>query len=175
MASPEQRLARYLDIEHRLNRFFSGFDYCLRECVQPFLDAHPDTPCTACCTDRYYQKYDLDTPAYTLLTRERVRLYGSPADHASRCPETPCEYHTQQGCLLFTHKSPICLSFMCRESIDYLRENIGIYTYDYLGVYYALEWLLTGDLPESERMCLIQDIDEMTRRIENHVSTQRIP
>ena len=140
----ETYLKRYLDIESILNEFFENADYCLKYCILPSIDKMGPTP--GCCKDRYYQKYDLDYPAFDLLKSEREVLYGTPDSTRWLKRISPCEYHTLSGCILKTHKSPICLSFFCRDGIDFLRNQYAIYTYDYLGMNYALEWILTGDL-----------------------------
>ncbi len=146
MSSIEENLEKYLDMERILNLFFSEFDYCLSRCIMEEHRRLPSAPCIGCCKDRYHVKYDLDDPAFDLLRKEREALYGKPEERARVRRVSPCEYHSNFGCIVETHKSPICLSFMCRESIDDMRERFGIFEYDYIGFNYALEWILTGDL-----------------------------
>ncbi len=32
---------------------------------------------------------------------------------------SPCAYHDpEHGCILKSHKSPVCLAFLCRKAID---------------------------------------------------------
>ncbi|MCG8472958.1 MAG: hypothetical protein MI742_14050 [Desulfobacterales bacterium] len=150
MEKARENLNHYLEMEEILNRFFTLFDYCLKDCVLPELHRNGNQPFAACCKNRYYKIYDLDEPAFHLLRQEREALYGTPEEVKDSSLVSPCEYHTNTGCLLPTHKSPICLAFMCRKSIDALRETYGIYTYDYLGFNYALEWILTGDMTETQ-------------------------
>ena len=149
MREPEKNLRRYLKTEALITGFFGVFGYCLSCCIQPAVRAAGGGPVAACCKKRYYRLYDLEHPAFDLLRRERERLYGAPASLTWADAVSPCEYHDpHRGCVLHTHKSPVCLAFFCREGIDCLRRLYGIYTYDYLGTYYALEWILTGDLSE---------------------------
>ncbi|TWI66903.1 hypothetical protein LZ24_02860 [Desulfobotulus alkaliphilus] len=162
---PEACLQRYLKTESLLHHFYTFFDYCSRVCIPKLIAASPGKPVAACCKDRYYQVYDLDHPSFDLLRRERESLYGSPADQPENSGVSPCEYHTATGCLLKDHKSPVCLSFMCRPAIDALREKHGIYTYDYLGFNYALEWILTGDMPEKEWRTFYESLEDMIRKI----------
>lgn len=140
----QDRLNTYLEIESILNRFFEQFGYCSGQC--PEIKSTPNEPSSACCKGKYYELFDVEHPAFTLLKAEREKHYGAPADYQNLKLISPCEYHTLSGCRLKTHKSPVCLGFMCRESIACLRNRHSIYEYDYLGVYYALEWILTGDL-----------------------------
>jgi hypothetical protein len=35
----------------------------------------------------------------------------------------------------------------------------------YLGIHYALEWILTGDLPHGQYLALTQSIRKMTRAV----------
>ena len=162
-----KRLNRYLETETLLNRFFSLFDYCLSHCVKPELEKNADQSFAACCKNKYYTVCDLENPAYDLLREEREMRFGKPENYTWENPVSPCEYHNPSaGCVLTTHKSPICLAFFCRKGIDHLRARFGIYTYDYLGFYYALEWILTGDLPEGQYIDFIKSIEEMIERIE---------
>jgi hypothetical protein len=140
----EHRLKTYLEIETVLNRFFDRLGYCLDHCIA--AGQSPGLPTPACCKDRYYEKFDVDHPAFALLKSEREKRYGKPSEYHYTKRISPCEYHTILGCRLKTHKSPVCLGFFCRKGIDFLRTRHGILQYDYLGVYYALEWILTGDL-----------------------------
>lgn len=160
-----KNLNRYLETETLLNEFFGVYDYCLIKCIAEEVKRSGGRPVSACCRDRYHCISDLDHPAFDRLRNEREIRYGKPEDRFNPHPVSPCEYHSPLGCRLATHKSPICLAFMCRKSIDFLRENYGIYTYDYLGVYYALEWILTGDLPEQQYMEFRESIVTMTGRI----------
>lgn len=167
MESARENLSRYLEIEEILNRFFGLFDFCLKECVLPELERNKNQPFAACCKDKYYTVYDLDHPSFDLLREKREALYGKPGDIKDSSLVSPCEYHASKGCVLATCKSPICLAFMCRRSIDALRNDYGIYTYDYLGFNYALEWILTGDmsLPDYEEfrmscLAMVQTLEE---------------
>jgi hypothetical protein len=162
----ERTLKRYLETETLLNEFFASFDYCLKECVGPAITENGNQPVAACCKNRYHVVCDLDHPVYDRLRQEREKRFGKPEEHSWENPVSPCEYHNpQRGCILFTHKSPICLAFLCRKGIDRLRERFGIYTYDYLGFYYALEWLLTGDLPESQFQDFTRSIHDMINKL----------
>lgn len=168
MESARENLERYLDIENILNRFFGLFDFCLKGCILPELARNGNQPFAACCKDRYYKVYDLDHPSFDLLREKRETLYGKPEEVKDSSLISPCEYHTSTGCVLPTCKSPICLAFMCRKSIDALRNDYGIFTYDYLGFNYALEWILTGDmtLPDVEefRQSCLDMIDTLEKR-----------
>lgn len=166
MESAQENLSRYLEIETILNRFFELYDFCLKQCVLPELARNGNQPFAACCKDKYYKIYDLDHPSFSLLRKERERLYGKPEEVKGSSLVSPCEYHTDTGCVLATHKSPICLAFMCRKSIDTLREDYGIYTYDYLGFNYALEWILTGDLSPADYAAFRQSCLAMVETLE---------
>jgi hypothetical protein len=163
-----KNLKRYLETEILLNVFFNTFDYCMEKCIAVEIERNKGRPVSACCKDRYHCISDLDHPAFSLLRHEREILYGNPEDQVNPDPVSPCEYHGLRGCCLPTHKSPICLSFMCRKSIDFLRLTYGIYTYDYLGVYYALEWILTGDFSDASYREFRESIVVMTQRINEH-------
>lgn len=127
------------------------FDYCASRCIRPARKNNPTQAVAACCTKKYYMLEDLDHPAFDLLKKERQRLYGKPEDQNRTDSVSPCEYHDAgTGCRLKTHKSPVCLAFLCRDGVEALRNEYGITAYDYLGAYYALEWILTGDLPDRQ-------------------------
>jgi len=159
MNAIESNLARYLKLERLLNDFFSAFSFCHDRCLTPEKMKNGGLPVALCCSDKYYVLFDLDHAAFKLLRQERERLYGTPREHAWINPVSPCEYHNpENGCILKSHKSPICLAFFCRKAIDRLRTEFDIYFYDYLGVNYALEWVLTGILSEREFLELQNDI-----------------
>jgi hypothetical protein len=171
MAEIEKNLKRYLETERLLNAFFSSLDYCLPICIRPELEKNGNRPVAACCKNKYYAICDLEHPAFARLREEREKIFGRPGDHQWSSPVSPCEYHNPAcGCLLATHKSPICLAFFCRKGIDFLRSRYGIYTYDYLGVYYALEWMLTGDLPETQYVEFRDSLLEMIERLKEKES-----
>ena len=136
----------YIETEKILTEFFNEFNFCITHCIEKEQKADPRLTIIGCCKDKYYIIEDLDHPAYYLLRKEREALYGKPEDIKNSDRASPCEYHTPRGCLLKSHKSPICLSFLCPPSISFLRERYQLFEYDYLGIYYALEWILTGDL-----------------------------
>ncbi|MBT8340938.1 MAG: hypothetical protein HKP58_11800 [Desulfatitalea sp.] len=159
MNAIERNIRRYLEIERLLDAFFSSFHFCHAHCIAPELRRNGNRPVAACCKDKYYQVFDLPDAAFDRLRKEREQLYGEPADHKWANAVSPCEYHDpQNGCILKSHKSPVCLAFFCRRAIEQLRTDFGIYFYDYLGMYYALEWLLTGVLPERDYLDLKQNI-----------------
>jgi len=121
---------------------------------------------TACCRDKYYTVFDLDHGGFDHLRQERERLYGTPESHFKRHSPSPCEYHDpQRGCILNSHKSPVCLAFLCRRGIDRLRTRFDIYFYDYLGIHYALEWILTGVFSDKDYLALKTSIIEATAKI----------
>lgn len=168
--SIKKNLKRYLETEILLNDFFNAFNFCVNKCIALEIEKNQGRPVSACCKDRYHCISDLDYPAFDLLRSEREIRYGKPEDQVNPNPVSPCEYHGPQGCRLKTHKSPICLSFMCKKSIDFLRKTYTIYTYDYLGVYYALEWILTGDFSDKNYREFNESIEAMIQRInEYHV------
>lgn len=162
-----EKVDQYLEIEKILNHLFSGFNYCLTQCIQKPGD-EGELHC-GCCNRPYHEIYDQDHPSFEILRARREALYGKPESHANIKRISPCEYHTLKGCILKTHKSPVCLGFLCKESIQALRSDYGLWTYDYLGVTHALEWLLTGDLSgkaldDFRQMCL--DMDRTVMRDE---------
>lgn len=166
MAAIEKNLRRYLEMEGVLNDFFSSLDFCLPRCIKHTIQKQGNHPVAACCKGRYHSICDLEHPSFVRLRQEREKRFGKPQDHTWTNPVSPCEYHNPlQGCLLTTHKSPICIAFFCRKGIDFLRSRYGIYTYDYLGVYYALEWILTGGLSEKEYLELRGSILDGTAKI----------
>jgi hypothetical protein len=175
MADIEKNLSRYLKTETLLNSFFSSLNFCLSACIGPELQKNGNQPVAACCQKKYHVVCDLPHPAFERLREEREKLYGRPQDHFRENPVSPCEYHNPvEGCLLTTHKSPICLAFFCRKGIAFLRNNYNIITYDYLGVYYALEWILTGDLPDNQYLEFRDSILGMLERLKSRTSSHRV-
>ena len=168
MSNIPTHLHRYLETESLLNTFFSTFDYCGPKCIQVAIMANGNKPVAGCCRDKYHKLFDLEHPAFELLRLEREKLFGRPQDHAWSNPVSPCEYHNpENGCVLTTHKSPVCIAFLCRKGIYRLREHYQIFTYDYLGMYYALEWILTGDFSDHQYREFKDSILDMTQRVRN--------
>lgn len=166
MKTIQQNLTKYLSVEKLLNILFEHFNYCFTQCIEIEIIKNDGQPVSACCKDKYYKKYDLEHPVFELLKGERERLYGTPDEHHFDNPVSPCEYHNPKtGCILPTHKSPICLAFMCQESIGYLRKHYNIFEYDYLGVNYALEWILTDDFSEKDYVDFEKSITSMIQKI----------
>jgi hypothetical protein len=164
----EHNLARYLEIESLLDAFFTAFNYCRHRCIVPERMQNHGRPVAACCQDKYYARFDLEHASFERLREERERRYGTPADHVRINPVSPCEYHDpENGCILKSHKSPVCLAFFCRRAIDHLRTEFGIYFYDYLGINYALEWILTGNFPERDYRDLKNAIADATAKVQN--------
>ena len=164
----ESNLARYLKLERLLNEFFAAFNFCYDRCVKLKQMQNGGLPVAVCCMDRYYVLFDLEHAAYEQLRRERERIYGKPGEHTWMNPVSPCEYHdSERGCILKTHKSPTCIAFLCRKAIDRLRSEFDIYFYDYLGVTYALEWVLTGILSEQEYRELETEIRNAITKIKS--------
>lgn len=165
MASPEILVQRYLELEKILNEFCDNFDYCLPLCIIPELKKSEIA--VGCCKNKYYKKYDLEIESYEILKNKREQIYGPPQKYEHIKTLSPCEYHTPEGCVLTTHKSPICNAFFCPEAIEYLREKFKIFNYDYLGIYYALEWTLDGTFKEKEFLDFKNELIEMIDIIKN--------
>jgi hypothetical protein len=163
MHGMQRNLERYLAAERALNAFFSAFGYCLAHCVAS-AGGGGEEGAVGCCSLRHYRIHDLDHPAFERLRSERERCFGRPEEqpYPGR-GRSPCEYHDPAaGCRLTTHKSPVCLAFLCPAAIQALRSQGGIFAYDYLGVYNALEWILTGDLPDGQYRRFREEIRQMT-------------
>ena len=168
MINVDHNLARFLEIENLLNAFFASFDFCMSHCIKPRLTVNDGQPVVACCQDKYYTLFDVEHEGFDRLRRERERLYGTPSDHFCTDAPSPCEYHdAQNGCILATHKSPACLAFFCRKAINHLRSRFDIYFYDYLGILYALEWILTGMFPDKDYLELKHSIISAINKIDS--------
>ncbi|MDY0360051.1 MAG: hypothetical protein RBR08_01210 [Desulforegulaceae bacterium] len=154
---------RYIELEKILNDFCENFNYCFPYCIKKELETNDIA--VGCCKNKYYKKYDLDISSYDILKKEREKIYGPPSDYEHIKTPSPCEYHTSQGCALKTHKSPICNAFFCPEAIDFLREKYKIFNYDYLGIYYGLEWTLDATFNEKQYLEFKNELIEMNKII----------
>lgn len=163
MEDPEILVNRYLELEKILNEFCSYFDYCLPYCIEKELKT--SNIAVGCCKNKYYKKYDQDIPSYELLKKKREEIYGPPQKYEHIKTLSPCEYHTPNGCVLTTHKSPICNAFFCPEAIEFLRDKYNIFNYDYIGFYYALDWTLDSTFNETQYNEFKNEIIEMTKKI----------
>ena len=172
MEDPKVLVERYLELERILNIFCDNFNYCLPFCISKELEKSKIA--VGCCKNKYYKKYDLDIPSYRLLMKKRENIYGKPEKYEHIKTLSPCEYHTPEGCVLKTHKSPICNAFFCPEAIDFLRDKYNIFNYDYLGFYYALEWTLDGTFSKTQYKDFRNEILEMVETLKGKNKTGQI-
>ncbi|MDY0133215.1 MAG: hypothetical protein RBR53_11175 [Desulforegulaceae bacterium] len=154
---------RYIELEKVLNLFCKNFDYCYPFCIKKELETSEIA--VGCCKNKYYKKYDLDILSYEILKTEREKIYGPPSNYEHIKTLSPCEYHSPSGCVLKTHKSPVCNAFFCPESIEFLRKKYNIFNCDYLGIYYGLEWTLDGTFSEKQYLEFKTELIEMNKKI----------
>jgi len=156
----------YLEIEALFNEFFKKLNFCVPHCITQKESAYRQVsrvygiggilskeeldkltfatyPGSAgCCYDDCYKNSNPE------FEQERIKLYGKPQEKERISIDyKPCAYHTENGCLLESYKSPICISFACNPLEKFLEETYNI-------KYSNLEtWKLTNLIitPKNER------------------------
>jgi hypothetical protein len=107
LADPSKSLQRYLELESILHIFFEGTNYCRESFGQT---------CQGCCHKNLIEisKYQKECKE---LERERSRIYGE-GDSTRDCP-----YSSDKGCILETHKAPICIAYTCPPLTKEIKEQ----------------------------------------------------
>jgi len=122
----------YLEIESLINLFFTKINFCIPNCITQ--KRRLESPAIvsgyiACCNDAFYNNNHLQNIP-SEFTTERIKIYGKP-ETEQEVRHSICGYHTKNGCLLKTHKSPVCISFACKPLNEFLSNIFGI-EYNYL-------------------------------------------
>lgn len=94
---------KYLELESLLNKLFNKTNFCINHCINKWAT-------TWCCNKNYFNDFYVD------FNHKRIKLYNNPIRW-----NKICWYHTPTWCKLNTHKSPICLWFICSPYINYLK------------------------------------------------------
>ncbi len=137
MATPKKDLAQgltaYLACEEMLNSFFGKVNFCTENCLSKPIGMYrvkmemPGDPTKfpgniGCCPRDYFRFGNYpDIEDRSLLERKREEKYGLPNEN-----KASCGYHTQEGCALKTHKSPICIAYLCEDLVQHLDKKYGI-------------------------------------------------
>lgn len=146
---PETRLKHYLECGQILREFFEEVDYCKNHCINQLesLALHgkegtlvedifiPGS--VGCCVNRSPTQDPCDyfvgvpTELIHLLREGREHKYGKPTNTERYVVDygQPCAYHTEEGCLMETHKNPLCVGFVCLSYTRHLEKGFGIQYY----------------------------------------------
>ena len=130
----EDCLKHYLECESILHEFF------IKACNNCFSSNKE----RRCCTGSWYNPVPGNN-GERFLDKERIKLYGLPKRRNGR---TGCGYHSSNGCILETHKSPVCLSMVCFKLEDFLH-SAGI-NYNPREIYLSLSNILEGKVKNEE-------------------------
>jgi hypothetical protein len=120
-------LARYLELEALLRNFFEQSGYCKE---------HFGRTCNGCCNENVAGHPECQGDRE--LDAERLRIYG--VGNLTRS----CPYSSDNGCVLETHKAPICIAYVCPQFTRALNEQ-GI-EYDW----FEIQTLLISVLNEAK-------------------------
>jgi len=169
------RLEQYLNCERLLNEFFSQTDFCLENCIRLekslYVNRFESLPgwIGCCALDYYNSTSNLPVDIRTRLRSEQIRLYGEPKNKEDSIrfkekTKKPCDYHTEYGCALKSHKAPLCIAWVCKDLKSYLHKTFYI-DYNPSDVQCHLEAILTGKIDNNryDRFIdkLIQDTDTL--------------
>lgn len=129
--NPKKIIQQYLEIEDLLNQFFEKVGFC-QECVSGEVSKYSNESYNTgkipgkfgCCTkdESHFSEFDKDPRIWKQFLEQRKELYGEPKENGNEI----CKYHTEEGCILKTHKSPICLGYTCKDMDFYLHGNCKV-------------------------------------------------
>ncbi|MFP4111737.1 MAG: hypothetical protein ACLFPQ_04900 [Candidatus Woesearchaeota archaeon] len=131
-----KNLRNYLKLESLLSEFFTAADYCINECISKEKGKTSQPKGIGCCNGNFYLS---GSEHIRELEKERISIYGFP-DMEDKQEE--CRYHSEKGCMLKTHKSPLCITFSCDGLKKYLKEQ-GI-DYNWISMQYEIMQTLAG-------------------------------
>ncbi len=94
-------LNNYLKTESLLRSFFDSFNYC---------SSCPRKENLCCKDDNYNYEYREISDILDYMHKMRIEFYGPPLENTGGCG-----YLSQDGCVLKTHKNPICILWTCKD------------------------------------------------------------
>jgi hypothetical protein len=112
-----------------------------------------------CCYGNYFE-LNPNSDATKLLIEEREKKYGVPNFRKNSMHR--CAYHTNDGCVLKTHKSPICLAYICRSRKESIKKTFNV-DYNCEPARQLLDSVLMGRLSQKEIRTFKLKIEEMVR------------
>jgi len=146
----EQGLKDYLECEEFINDLFSRANFCVPNCISKPIGLYrersemPGDPTQfsghiGCCPYNMFDSTNYpEISDHSVLDAQRVEKYS-----IQKKQKGACDYHSSSGCQLKTHKSPICVSWICDEFVQYLAEQKGI-NYPRRIIEEKLELILAG-------------------------------
>lgn len=176
----QTNLKQYLECEALLGSFFERINYCQTQCVNQetgkyFIACfHPQGGMfirgnIGCCLHDFYDEHSKKISEEDLrpLTEKRIEKYGLPVNQEEEVFHfgKPCRYHTNNGCLLKDHKSPICVAYICESNRKYLRDKFNI-DYSALEVFDILEEILMGKTSEQQLIQFKSQINDWITKIQ---------
>lgn len=173
----ETNLKKYLEFETIFNQFFRELDFCGNHCVNKEISNYKpekkgrevEIPGRfGCCPIDFHKMHEQWPPsgALILLKHRRIKKYGEPLNSEEILGfGMACGYHTSVGCILKTHKQPNCLSYLCKEGVQYLKNNFGVMYYPDSNLFF-LENVLAGKItpgwvPEKKKQHLQKIIEQV--------------
>ncbi len=146
----DQRIENYLKLEAILRKFFDEIKYCSTNCE--FHCCYTDVPMAS------------DQPSSTFadcykLKIQREIIYGTGESDTLK----NCRYKSDSGCILLTHKPPMCISHICDKYLNSINEK-GYCKYSVLEVHSILLKVLDSDLSNNEFNECKEKIISMTNK-----------
>lgn len=99
------KYSKYLEIEKLLNKFFWIWNFCIENCIKQWNNYW-------CCTKSFFNDFNIE------FNEERKQYYWIANKSRAKC-----WYLWPKWCKLKTHKSPICLWFVCTKYHDFLKSK----------------------------------------------------
>lgn len=173
----EKAVRIYLELESSMNEFYKKIGFCSSHCHNQKKSNHPFaaagkefiyTPGNiACCLESNIIGQQVCFDRNGLLDKQRREIFG-PGKNNGRYQSIAriCRYHSDEGCILETHRPPECISYACYRQKQHLKNDRGI-RYDLLHdkITDSMHELANAKLKEKEILLLQKTIDRILKQV----------
>jgi hypothetical protein len=146
-------LRRYLEAESILKEFFDELSFCRHSVPNCLCDNY-------CCKHTVPGNYKFsDLKGVKELDTSRDEKYGKDDTDKHQGDGHNCTYSSNEGCILKTHKPPICASYLCTPGQTFLKQNNV--AYDAQEIESKLIDILEGDMSEEDYQSFKKEIEKL--------------
>lgn len=171
-ANLPQNIRDYLECEKLINQFFSALNYCMPNCIRKkeskyTLISPVSVPGFLGCCNKDGEAMDISkhSKVVALLARLRIEKYGSGIPNL-----VSCHYHTKKGCVLETHKPPICVSYCCSPMEKHIHRKFDLGNMCFLTRVYSV---LEGSCSKAELNEFKNRLQKYTEIVKSRKYTKR--
>ncbi|MGM5482301.1 MAG: hypothetical protein ACQESF_02455 [Nanobdellota archaeon] len=168
ISNPEKIMEKYLGLEEKMKTLFENLDFCMENCISKTSSLmNSNIPGFIGCCNMNYHIFDNHDNIVKEFFLQRNKLYGlvEPAKvfKEGEMEYSECCYHSDDGCILKTHKSPTCISYICETFRNYMKSK-GI-SYNSFYVNKRLDELLSARSSKEDIKDFSNTIDRWLEKI----------